>query len=342
MKDWLICSVLLLAAAGAAPAQESSSPLLAFVSNRTGAFGIYTVRLDGSDLTELSEDPAGDAWPAWSPDGSRIAFRRGFNRIMVMDRDGGNPVVLATFSGDNLEFDLSPVWSPDGSKVLFDTFGEHSRDIFVAAADGSGTMDLTPDGFDDSRPLWSPDGSWILFESIRPSGRGLYRMRADGGEVALVIENGLSAAWSPDGSRIAFVCCLGNSGGVEIHVVNLDGSDERDLTPEGTQYVLVPSWSPDGSKIAFTGLWLNHEALSLIVMGADGSNPSIVADNVFFDMQRWLPPAWSPDGGQLAFMSEGISLESADPEMRIVDLETGEVVPFVVDSAEDGDPQWAP
>jgi Tol biopolymer transport system component len=341
MKDWLICSGLLLAAARAAPAQESTSPLLAFVSNRTGTVGIYTVGLDGSGLTELSEDPAGDAWPAWSPDGSRIAFRRGFNRIMVMDRDGGNPVVLATFSGDNPEYDLTPGWSPDGSKVLFDTFGEHSRDIFVAAADGSGTMDLTPDGFDDSRPLWSPDGSWILFESIRPSGRGLYRMRADGGEVALVIENGMRAAWSPDGSRIAFWCCLGNSGGDEIHVVNLDGSDERDLTPEGTQVVLVPSWSPDGSKIAFTGLGLNQEAISLTVMGADGSNPSIVADNVLFDMQRWFPPAWSPDGGQLAFTSQGISLES-DTEIRIVDLETGEFVQLGVDPAEDLDPLWAP
>ncbi len=111
---------------------------IAFVSERDGNVDIYAVNADGSSLTRLTNDPEADFYPAWSPDGTRIAFRRNLNHIMVMDADGSNVTLLAQLDGDNPEFDLTPQWSPDGSRILFDTSTEHGRDIFVVGADGSG------------------------------------------------------------------------------------------------------------------------------------------------------------------------------------------------------------
>ena len=84
---------------------------------RHKALEIYVMNLDGTHIERLTASDSGDDYPAWSPDGKKIAFmsrREGNGEIYVMDADGDNPIRLTNneFAGDG-----QPAWSPDGNKI---------------------------------------------------------------------------------------------------------------------------------------------------------------------------------------------------------------------------------
>jgi TolB protein len=86
---------------------------IAFTSERDGNFEVYAIDTDGSNLTQLTENPAEDDVPAWSPDGTKITFysdRDGNFEVYVMDADGSNQTRLT----DNPAADAVPEWSPVG------------------------------------------------------------------------------------------------------------------------------------------------------------------------------------------------------------------------------------
>ena len=121
-------------------------------------------------LTQLTSNSGEDSTPAWSPDGSKIAFTSaidGYNEIYVMNADGSNIIQLT----DNSDWDdVSPAWSPDGSKIAFMSDRDRDDDIFeiyVMNADGSNVIQLTNNSDQDGFPAWSPDGSKIAFTSTR-------------------------------------------------------------------------------------------------------------------------------------------------------------------------------
>jgi Ca2+-binding RTX toxin-like protein len=120
---------------------------------------IYVVPAAGGTPTQLVDLHAND--PAYSPDGTRIAFENraeGCCDIGVMDADGTNPVTITSGPSGNAG-DQDPSWSPDGSKIAFTRSGQ----IWTVTADGSGPVQLTA-GASASYPTWSPDGTKIAFE----------------------------------------------------------------------------------------------------------------------------------------------------------------------------------
>jgi WD40 repeat protein len=140
-------------------------------------------------LTQLTT--AGDeTHPAWSPDGSKIAFtsnRDGNLEIYVMNADGSGQANMTNtpgLFGEGVQ-EGAPAWSPDGSKIAFDRSSDSGNtfDIFVMNADGSGLTQLTTPGGYERHPAWSPDGSKIAYESYQPLDSGnfdIYVMNADG------------------------------------------------------------------------------------------------------------------------------------------------------------------
>jgi len=151
-----------------------------------GSLEIVTVPAEGGDGTQLTDDPAKDFMPAWSPDGKTIAFvsdRGGLQYIYLMDADGGNPRRLTT----NEFPELAPAWSPDGSQIAFYSGNNDVTNIYVVGADGSGTVNLTnqESGYNED-PTWSPDGTMIAFWSSRSGDNEIYAMRADGSGVVNV------------------------------------------------------------------------------------------------------------------------------------------------------------
>ena len=242
------------------------SSVIAFSSSRDGNFEIYTMNSDGTGLTRLTNNPATDLFPAWSPDRTRIAFasnRDGNFEIYSMAAAGGTATRLTV----NARVDGTPSWSPDGSKIAFASARDGNFEIYTMNPDGSGLLRLTNHPASDVKPTWSPDGRRIAFSSNRTGVFQIYAMNADGSGVVRLsnaLAEDLSPAWSPDGKKIAF------SRNLDVYVMNADGSSPVQLTTNQAVNG-EPSWSPDGAKIVFES---NRDSLfhfGIYVMNADGT-----------------------------------------------------------------------
>jgi TolB protein len=220
-----------------------------------GTQGIGVVNPDGSGEVTLSSGH-NDRFPAWSPDGRRIAFTRGSN-VMVMNADGSNQVLL-TAGGE-------PSWSPDGSRIAFESTRDDplAPEIYSMNADGTDVVRLTtePD-VNDVFPAWSPDGTKIAFDSTRGQGNGgpnIWVMHADGTNPVQISDGGGPSAsdeapkWSPDGTKIAFTSSRdavdgahGSLGGADVFVMNAGGGLATRLTFSGIEDEFG-TFSPDGT-----------------------------------------------------------------------------------------------
>ena len=259
---------------------------IAFVSDRDGNDEIYAMSADGSGLARLTDNPAYDWDPSWSPDGRRIAFvsdRDGSAGIYAMNADGSGLARLAAGSA----YDYSPAWSPDGRRIAFASDRDGSDEIYAMSADGSGLARLTDNPAYDWDPSWSPDGRRIAFVSDRDGNAEIYMMNADGSGVARLTDNPAydnSPAWSPDGRRIAFAS--DRDGSAAIYAMSADGSGVARIAddPDGSG---DPNWSPDGRRIAF--LSFRDGNAEIYAMSADGSGAVRLTNNPANDAS----PAWT-------------------------------------------------
>jgi len=267
---------------------------IAFVSDRGGtgvtALEIYVMNADGSGQTRLTNNAMWDDYPAWSPDGSKIAFARFrqvadnfVGQIYVMNADGSGQTNLSNNAAD----DYWPTWSPDGSKIAFRSYRDSTLNIYVMNSDGSSQYRLTTVFGDE--PSWSPDGSKIAFLGWDGTNFQIFVVNADGsGLIQLTDYPGTSAepSWSPDGSKIAF--SRGAIGTMdEVYVMNADGSSQTNLT-NNPAWDDSPSWSPDGSKILFCSG--RDQYTQLYVMNTDGSGQTPLTN----DAAAHLRPDWQP------------------------------------------------
>jgi Tol biopolymer transport system component len=266
---------------------------IAFNSNRSGNFEIYVMNSNGSNQTRLTT--AGGVTPAFSPDGSKIAFVSG-DGIYVMNADGSNPMRLT----NNSAGDTQPSFSPDGSRIVFQSFRDNNLDIYVMNADGSNQTRLTTNSAIDESPTFSPDGSKIAFVSNRNDNFDIYVMNADGSNQTRLTNNegvDVQPAFSPDGSRIAF---YSTRNGGDIYVMNADGSNQTNITngSKGSK----PAFSPNGTRIVFQSQRDGNP--EIYVMNADGSNQTRLTDNPSYDGD----PAWG--FGELDADGDGVADET--------------------------------
>ncbi len=320
-------------------------------SEEGGNRDVYAVDADGSNLTRLTTEDGWDYQPAWSPDGSRIAFVRSrpTEDIWVMEADGTGQRRLT----HDASFDLTPTWSPDGSQLAFVSNRSGSPEIYTMDADGTNVTRLTHDDAYEGSPAWSPDGSQIAFAGD-VDGSGLYLIDSGGGEVTRVVATShagsLTPSWSGDGNAIAFVtqdtvdaqqqirvldvsagtsspivsgvdlCCPAwshASATSSIDSPSAEGSDEPDDDqPTGTQHDQSGLASPRNGPIVFTGM-SSQKGEHLFLIEPDGTGLRQLTSGSASDTHA----SWSPDGRQLVF--QRYSDENRSGSLFVLDVESG-------------------
>lgn len=278
---------------------------------------LFVVQADGTGPSALG---VVGFHPAWSPDGSKIAFMcdrtigaSGYYRFDVCVMGAGGDGLLHLTNDGSVTG--RPTWAPDGMKLAF---GRHEG-LYIIDSDGTGgrvVLDSATRATNGSDAAWSPDGATIALScfnsgggddvcTIKPDGTGLVHLTNN-----LHNPSGLTTpVWSPDGSRIAFTSYLfrgPDAGGAyyglgEIAVMRRDGSGVTRLTPG--IWGGDPNWSPDGTRIVFNTLVFSDSGcppdldgcgdlhFEMAVIRADGTQYQVLFDPSFGDTYS---PAWMP------------------------------------------------
>jgi len=302
----LISGDIVVNGSGPPPPPPAGMSEIAFAAWPDG--GIQLISADGSGWRMLTST-AGDWNPAWSPDGTKLAFdRRGDPQVqgdiyvIAPDGSGLKRLTSGTFN------DIEPAWSPDGSRIVFQRDGSIH---FVNVADGSGLRALTGPGC-DFYPTWSPDGTRIAFASCRSGTNAIYVMNADGSGVRQLTSDPGSnyfPRWSPDGTKIAFEhgpCC-------GVYVINPDGTGLTQLALHGR----TPAWSRDSRAVVFEWYGMN-------VMNADGTG--------IHPLGAGFDPAWSPTGSMPSMLQPAGSVALAPATDTLAVGDTVRVVATVKDA----------
>jgi len=270
---------------------------------------IWTIPVGGGEPVEVTNDPAMDWDPVWSPDGKYLYFvsdRAGSMnlwRVPIEEQTGkvlGSPEAVTTPSPyiSHLSFSrdghrmvyVNMVRSGNLRRVAFDPVKETVVGQPVLITEGS-RLALVPD--------LSPDGEWLTFDTQTDKQEDIFVVRRDGTGLRQLTDDSYkdrAPRWSPDGKRIAFFS--DRSGKWQTWMIEADGSGLQQITYD-TDGITNPAWSPDGTRLALRNASSNHSSIIEAGKSWQGQSP------------QTLPPmsdsgetfgvwSWSPDGQKLA------------------------------------------
>lgn len=214
---------------------EISKSKIAFSSNRDGDYNIYTMNLDGTGITKLTYDLSNEFQPAWSLDGSKIAFVSDYDGLWAGDydifimRSDGTDIINLTDSPGISEY--APFWSKDGKSIGF--FVRDDIQAYVISINGTNPSILNSSEFKDFIFGWrSPDGSKEVIADNFTGNWEIY-LNIVGGKSGIKLTSNSADDFYPtftsDGKRIVFVSNRFDFNN-EIYIMNIDGTNVIRLT----------------------------------------------------------------------------------------------------------------
>lgn len=269
----LIVTILLLISGNPVTIAQQTTPQngrIAFSSNETGNYQIYTMNSDGSDVQRITFSDNDDEFPDWSPDGTRIVFESNTppsTDVYIINLDGSPS---PTFLVENATY---PAWSPDGNTIAFTRWKDGSAEIYTIETDGTNLTKIVNNmEYNYSLfPVWSPDAMKILYVATDEivGARSTITESFDLITVDIatrelnylysVNEEGIPD-WTSTQSIGEIVLNFGGLASTPIYRLNASGSSqtaiivtsEPDPFGDFTRKDEHPSWSPDGTQIAFS------------------------------------------------------------------------------------------
>jgi hypothetical protein len=271
--------------------EEAPQFIYALASDRSGAGDIFALDKAGQ-IVNLTNHPSTDWDPAWSPEGTRLAFsshRSGDSDIWVLDLNNADAATRFHNLTNNPAWDYSPTWSPSGQSVAFVSERDGDPEIFVQHLEGDTAIQLTFNNEMDRLPAWSPDGKYIAFAAVRNGVEKIYRVRPDGTDEQIITPHplkGTSPAWSADSQRLAFIG-WDEEDRPGIYIIGPEVDDLKQLY-QADSWMGSLGWSADGQWLTFTS-WQagNHE---LYALSAAGGQPSRVTINDAWDDSLVINP----------------------------------------------------
>jgi len=259
---------------------------IAYVTKRGNLHELQVADADGANAQTVFRSREPIMSPAWSPDGSRlayVAFEAKKPVIYIQELATARRTVLANFKGSN----SAPAWSPDGSQLAIVLTKDGSSQIYAINADGSGLKRLTRSDAIDTEPSWSPDGRYILFTSDRGGSPQIYRMPAYGGEAVRLTFQGsynVTPRYSPDGKSFVFIQREG--GRFRLAIQDIASGQVQVLTDGGLDE--SPSFAPNGRLILYATEQRGRGQLAAV--SSDGR----VKQKLSTEAGDVREPAWGP------------------------------------------------